>query len=460
MKRNIHLKFVFVCLLLNLSNSVWAIEILEFKRFMELVKTNHPIAKSAGLKIDEADAIVRKARGGFDPKIGFQQNGKMFGGDEYFNLIGGSISIPTWYGVELKGGYDRTTGLYYNPQDKTPSSGLMYAGLSLSLGKGLLIDERRAILRQAQISGRSNERERIVMLNDLLLDAGKSYWEWYAAFGYFNVYQESTLAAKRRFEAVKSSALLGDRPSIDTLEAFIQYSERLVSLKQYEMDLVNKRLALSLFLWNESSQPLMLSDTVVPMAMDELNVELNNASIDFQFHPLLSVYNFKIDNLKIEKSLKQEQLKPLLNLSYNPLLEASSGFGSLSTNNYKFGLTFNFPLLLRKERGDLKLTKIKIERASLERDYKAAELNAKYRTYSNEFAITLDQLLLYTGTVNDYANLLKAEQSIFESGESSLFMINSRELSYISSQLKLIDLKVKNGKAYLSSLHTLGVLAD
>lgn len=447
-------------MILMVSNAAWAEEILEFKRFMELVKTNHPIAKSAGLKLDEAEANIRKARGGFDPKIGFQQNGKMFGGNEYFNLIGGSISIPTWYGVELKGGYDRTTGMYYNPQDKTPSSGLMYAGLSLSLGKGLLIDERRAILRQAQISGRLNDRERIVMLNDLLLDAGKTYWEWYAAFGYYKVYQESAQAANRRFEAVKSSALLGDRPSIDTLEAFIQYSERLVSLKQYELDLINKRLALSLFLWNESSQPLMLSDTLVPMKMDGQSVEWNNAPLDLQFHPLLSSYNLKIDNLKIEKKLKQEQLKPVLNVSYNPLLDASSGFGSLSTNNYKFGLTFSFPLLLRKERGDLKLTKIKLDRTSLERDYKAVELNAKYRAYTNEYAFTLDQLLIYSGTVNDYANLLKAEQSIFESGESSLFMINSRELSYISSQLKLIDIKVKNGKAYLSSLHTLGVLAN
>lgn len=460
MRKLHHTKWVFLCMFVMLANTSFAIEILEFKRFMELVKSNHPIAKSANLKLEETDAIIRKARGGFDPKIGFQQNGKMFGGDEYFNLIGGSISIPTWYGIELKGGYDRTTGLYYNPQDKTPTSGLIYAGLSLSLGKGLLIDERRAILKQAQVSGRSNEKEKTVILNDLLLDAGKSYWEWYAAFEYFKVYQESAQAAKRRFEAVKSSALFGDRPSIDTLEAFIQYSERLLSLKQYELDLINKRLALSLFLWNESTQPLLLSDTVMPMEMDDQITEINNTAIDFQMHPLMSVYNLKIDYLKIEKSFKQEQLKPMLNLSYNPLLNATSNLGSLSTNNYKFGLTFNFPLLLRKERGDLKMTKIKMERAALERDYKAAELRTKYSNYSNEYSITLDQLVLYTGTVNDYSNLLKAEQSIFELGESSLFMINSRELSYISSRLKLIDLKVKNGKAYLSSLHTLGVLAD
>ena len=47
---------------------------------------------------------------------------------------------------------------------------------------------------------------------------------------------------------------------------------------------------------------------------------------------------------------------------------------------------------------------------------------------------------------------------MFEIGESSLFMVNSREMDYIQAQLKLIELISKNQTAYIGTLHALGTL--
>ena len=62
--------------------------------------------------------------------------------------------------------------------------------------------------------------------------------------------------------------------------------------------------------------------------------------------------------------------------------------------------------------------------------------------------------------MKNYEQLWLAEKSIFESGESSLFLINSREMSYINSQLKLNEIIVKYKKSFLELSHTLGLISN
>ena len=51
-----------------------------------------------------------------------------------------------------------------------------------------------------------------------------------------------------------------------------------------------------------------------------------------------------------------------------------------------------------------------------------------------------DQVVLYRDAVENYGRLLQAERDKFELGESSLFLINSRERMYIQVRLKLAEL--------------------
>ena len=53
------------------------------------------------------------------------------------------------------------------------------------------------------------------------------------------------------------------------------------------------------------------------------------------------------------------------------------------------------------------------------------------------------QIKVYTEMTENYARLLAAENRRFELGESSLFIINSREMKLIESQLKLEKLKAE-----------------
>jgi outer membrane protein TolC len=124
----------------------------------------------------------------------------------------------------------------------------------------------------------------------------------------------------------------------------------------------------------------------------------------------LQINDFKIKSLEIDNRLKKEQLKPTLNLNYNLLNEPinSNPYNGLSINNYKWGLTFEMPLLLRKERGDLGLAKLKLQDEQLSYDNNKAYLTFKIKKALNDFENSLNQLEIIDRTVRDSKLLLEA----------------------------------------------------
>jgi outer membrane protein TolC len=178
------------------------------------------------------------------------------------------------------------------------------------------------------------------------------------------------------------------------------------------------------------------------------------------FHPYLQQIRFKIDQLKIDRRMKTEQLKPLLNLKYNALNQVvgNNPFTDLSINNYNWGLQFSMPIPLRKERGALKLAKLKIQEAELGVIDQQARIGYKINSAINEWYTSRDQTTLYRRTVADYEGLLNGERQKFSAGESSLFMVNARELGFINAQIKYLELLAANQKAILNAEYALGTL--
>jgi outer membrane protein TolC len=116
------------------------------------------------------------------------------------------------------------------------------------------------------------------------------------------------------------------------------------------------------------------------------------------------------------------------------------------------------PLLLRKERGDVRLNAIKIQEAEFDISNKEQMLVFKARAALNDWQTTDEQVTLYRKTVRDYNGLLSGERTLFNNGESSLFMVNSREMGYIKAKIKLVELLAKNRKARVSADYAFGIL--
>ncbi len=443
-----------------------SIRVLAFDAFMAMVRAYHPLAKQADLQILKGEAAVLQAKGAFDPYAFTGIDQKYFKNDQYYSLLDGGVKIPTRLGLELKAGYEQNQGIYRNPENNTPDGGLWYAGISLPLGQGLFIDQRRAALRQAQLYQRSTIAERQILLNELFYEAGKSYWDWCFAFNILGVFENALALAQQRFDAVRQGALLGDRPAVDTVEAGIHLQNRMVSLQQARLELANAAAKLSVFLWTDTSLPLELAANTKPVSLDpqsaqivdpDFYTQLENLSIN---HPELQQYRYKLDQLGVEKRWKQEQLKPRLNLNYYPISEPVNGdpLAAYSVNNYKWGLEFSMPIFLRKARGSLRLAELKIQEAQFELFTKNATFSYKLIAALNEWDSTQEQAEGYAKIVQDYGILLNAERQLFSLGESSLFLVNAREVGYISAQVKLLELLAKNRKASLAAKYALGAL--
>lgn len=466
------MKIKLIFLLLAVLSPVLAISqsdslsVLTFEGFMDIVRTYHPIANQANLQVEKGDAYVLKSKGGFDPILHGDISQKYYDGSKYYSLLNGSLQIPTWFGVNIQTGYDQTEGSKLNPQRYTPDDGLWYAGISVPLGKGLFIDQRRADLKQAKIYQQSSLVEQRKIINELMYEAGKAYYDWFKSYNKIKVYQEALTLAEVRFNAVKNSVTFGDKPAFDTLEAGIQVQTRRFQVEQAVLDYNNSKDLLSVYLWGENFVPLELSDKAVPLSRLETEpIPFDNSflvdldSLKAQ-HPDILSYQYKIDFKRVEYRLNKENLKPKLDLKYNALSEPIGGnpFTEYSINNYTWGGQLVFPIFVRKARGEVKLADIQLQEMENDIQFKTEFIEYKSKMAANTWRTTYDQILIFGRTLNDYQILVKGEQTLFNNGESSLFLVNYRETSYIDAQVKFLDALTENLKSKLTMGFVLGIL--
>ena len=437
-----------------------------FDYFMELVKANHPLSKQADLLIESGDANMRRAKGYFDPVLKSDYDQKQFDGKNYYSLNSNELKIPTALGLELKAGYDNNTGVFVNPENNLPQNGLAYAGIALPLGNGLLFDERRKEVRQAEVFERATDLERTLMINQLIFDASEAYWQWYSDWNTYEIFDESVRLAEFRFRGVRESFLQGDVPAIDTLEAFILVQNRTLNRNDAFIKMQKSRLKVSNYLWSEEMQPLVLQDFVKPIEHEDVDVEepfdneqlLSLIDAIDQRHPKMQLYYTKLEHLNFERRMKIEKVKPKFNVNYNLLNQPVGGnpFESYSSNDYKWGFNFSMPLLFRKGRGDLQMTKIKINQTDLDRQQESLTIQNKVLAYQTELDNLFVQVALFRDAVNNYQRMLNGEKRKFEEGESSLFIVNSRETSLITAEIKLIELLGKYQIARAGLIMTIG----
>ena len=94
--------------------------------------------------------------------------------------------------------------------------------------------------------------------------------------------------------------------------------------------------------------------------------------------------------------------------------------------------------------------RIKIEATQIDKVIVQNELNVKVKTYYNDLVALKENLRLYNETFLAYETLLKGENTRFENGESSLFLINSRQNKVLETRLKMNELESKLMKYQMS----------
>lgn len=435
---------------------------LSFEDYMQWVQDYHPVAIQADLNLRLGQMEVRKARGGFDPMLYGNLDKKEFNQSTYFEKREAGVLVPTWMGVELMGNFEQNSGAYLNSERAVPTNGLLSAGAALNLGQGLLLDDRRATLQKAKLYEQATAVERLNFRNELNLLATAAYWKWAAAYENKLVLEEGVKLAEIRFNGIKRSYELGDQAAIDTVESLSQLLNRQYRLQLADISFFENTQVLNTYLWNDLGEPMLLDTAIIPQVLSQfLNPapEAEELRILVGRHPELLLTDFDLASLNVEKRLQTQELLPLVKLQYNFLTEnlADARPSPLFENDYKWGLTVFTPLFLRKTRGELGITKAKLEIKQVGRNLKEQQFRTLLETELNSWNVLNQQVRTLAENVRSLEALLSGETRRFEIGESSLFLVNAREVAVFDARVTLNELSSRLQIAYAKARFAAGI---
>ncbi len=456
----LYLFISFVSFSQNMPNNILSLE-----ESLGYIKKYHPIIKQAKLIINTNQAKLLKARGSFDPKIEVDYSNKNFKNAQYYKTLVSSFKIPTWYGIELKGSYENNSGKYLNPQYKTPENGLYNVGISIPLAKNLFINKRMATLKKAKIYTKQSGLEQQLLVNNVLFDAISAYLNWTQYYQQYSVFKNYYANATIRHNNVIKNFKAGDKAAVDTLETSINLENRKLDLEKARIKHLKSKLAFSNYLWINNNIPMELKNNMIPdistfSKVDNLlkTAEINLDENDLEQHPKLKLLALKKNNLQINKRLKINNLLPKVDFQYNLLSSEVNNFDSFNASNYKNSLQVSVPLFLRKSRGDLKIAKIKLQDLDFEISSTKIILQNKIKATKQEIVSYQKQQNILKNLVNNYKTIVKSEERKFSLGESSLFLINYREVKLIETNLKAIKNEYEYAKTKSKLVKLLGKL--
>lgn len=203
---------------------------------------------------------------------------------------------------------------------------------------------------------------------------------WVVAENSIRIFEEAQRQAEIRYAGILESFVQGDKPAIDTLEAFIQVQNRRLDVNFARVELQNAALELANFRWTPDGVPVVevtpgtpepapIAASYPPIASSEA---ANLVQTALQSHPDLLAYEAKLSLLNVERRLKLEKRKPVLDLGYQLL---GNGWQFFSTpglegpgvfvNDVKWSLRFSYPIRTERRAATGKSRRSKLPKPTL-----------------------------------------------------------------------------------------------
>lgn len=433
-------------------------------QFIRQVIAHHPALKAAELGVALGEAEIQAASGQFDPILGLGFERKFFSDKLYFNKSKATISQPiSPFGIDLSGGFEYNNGINLNPENSSGTSGVGFLGIDIPLISGLLTDQRRTRVALSRINLEEEKQKFRAAKNDILFDALDKYWSWVIELRKLQLLQEVTFNNLRVLNGIRSAFLAGELAEIDTLEANVQY-QRLNILLNNQLITVNLRFnRLRNFIWDENLKT-GFNSFIIPLG--STSPEIINTLTAFEkkpaSNPFLRLLELQRRKLKADEQLRKEFVKPRLDLQAKILYDPSRTITEQPwlNENYNLGAKLGFPLFFRTARAELQKNRINLDQNEL----RISDFNFNLQNSLNNIDFTINQLSsqlsLLELLVNDSRKLYEAELRKFDLGESSIFLIVSRENQFLQNTLSLLDLELRNIIENYRLHHLFGRLGD
>jgi outer membrane protein TolC len=177
-------------------------------------------------------------------------------------------------------------------------------------------------------------------------------------------------------------------------------------------------------------------------------------------HPWLALIRNDNERLNTRLRWEKERWKPRLDLQYNFLADNGMSLTEQQflNENYQVGIKLQYPLLIRNARARTAQVKAGIWQNELAFSEERNRLQNVIAALQFNLQNIREQVAMGTIITQNSLQLYQAELTRFRLGESSVFLVNTREIQYLQAQNALIDLRTEEVLTGYSLLHEMGVL--
>ncbi len=420
---------------------------------LQSAEASYPVLLAAIQERAMAEGKALSAEGAFDTKLGIGSDMNQFG--FYKNRINGAkIEQPLAdWGGEVFGGYKRGLG-NFGPWEQdllTLSRGEWSGGVRLPLLRNRETDQRRTDLLLARLSielaSASIEKQRLKLLEA----ASKFYWEWVSAGQKLGVAEALLMIAEDRIRQVEEQVEEGAIAAIEIADNQRAVLERRAAVVSAERALQNATFELSLFYRDDRGQPLMVDRARVPEFPQPLSVSPPQIESDLdralELRPEIAGTLVELQQNNASLALAKNQLLP--EVDFTAQYGRDSGVGSITKRGSELiaGVTLRSPFQRRKAKGMVALQEAKLTQLDQKLRFARNRIEVEVRDAASALEAALQRLELSRAELEVAQRLAQAERERFELGDSTLFIVNLRELSAAGARLKVLTALAESHKA-------------
>ena len=400
-----------------------------------------PLLVEQEAKVSIAEARMQQVEGAFDTKIKAKTSGQNAQKYDYHFWEARLEKQTSVLGTKLYVGHRAGLGLWplYYGDYQTSSVGETFAGFSLPLLQGLLIDEPRTRRANAQ---REISIEKQVMVQkkiDVVLKASQAYWKWVASGQKYRIYQRLVKVAQERQEFLAKKFKAGDINRLKLTDNLRTLSKRRVEHQKAQIDW--ELALLDLNLYYRSDKNLTLGDVpkVVSEDMSSLRASLEDLENKKNNLPIFKIIDFKMAILDQERELAENKVLPKVDVFMEGIRDVGRIRFAKDQDELRMGMNLEFPLMNNQARGKRLEVKAKIKALAKEKEWLELEWNRQARQSLSRSKILADLLVNQKIEVESTDKMAQAEAAKLKQGESDIFFVNIREEDLAEAQLKLID---------------------
>nr|WP_255630642.1 TolC family protein [Novosphingobium sp. FKTRR1] len=342
-------------------------------------------------------------------------------------------------------GYRLSMGPFASYDGKSITNGLgeVKVGAVFALLRDRLIDDRRGRMAIAGLDTELAELEREMVAVGVQRRAIEAYQQWVAAGQRLRIYRDLLDLAAARQTSIEKQVGAGARPAMLAVENRQNIVRRQALLVRAEQDLEVQANALSLFLRDETGQPLVPKSEDLPAALPRLAMPTATHEDDaIKARPDVQMLMTRLQQASTRSALAQNELRPRLDLR----VEGSKDFGDGGPLGYVrqpleaiVGVRFSVPLEQRQARGKIAEATAETDalvhrRRLLEQQLTVEIANLKAQvTGSDKLAhLVLDEAGLA-------ARMAEAERRRFSLGASDFLLVNLREEAAADARLRQVE---------------------